>query len=263
MSMSEQSSQPGKHKNDPYGDIGTGKPDESAAPPPIPAATVVLLRDEPTDSVDPSGNQTELRVLMLKKTSKISFGGMWVFPGGKLDQADYPADGDIDQAAKNAAVRETMEEANLKLSPEDFISFSHWTPPPTTPKRFSTWFFVARGSTQSIQVDGGEIDDHRWINPAEALALHARGEIDLVPPTWVSLYHLSKFKTTDEACRELSNQQPRRYMTHLSKRADGVRVAMWTGDAGYEAWDADTNGATHRLTMQEGGFIFEHSAEAY
>jgi len=52
-------------------------------------------------------------------------------------------------------------------------------------------------------------------------------------------------------------------MTHLAKRADGVRVAMWTGDAGYDTWDADAKGETHRLTMQEGGFIFEHSAESY
>ncbi len=252
-----------KHKNDPYGDIGSGKPDESAAPPPIPAATVVLLRDQALDAANSSGNLTELRILMLRKTSKISFGGMWVFPGGKLDPADYPADGDVDQAAQNAAARETMEEANLKLQPQDFISFSHWTPPPTTPKRFSTWFFVARGSNQSISVDGGEIEDHRWINPGNALAQHARGEIDLVPPTWVSLYHLSKFATTDEACTELSSLKPRRYVTHLSKRTDGVRVAMWAGDAGYDAYDADAKGATHRLIMQEGGFIFEHSAQTY
>ena len=261
--MTEKNKPEAKHKNDPYGDRGTGKPDESSAPPPIPAATVVLLRDEALDTPNHSGNLTELQILMLRKTSKISFGGMWVFPGGKLDAADYPADGDVDQAAQNAAARETMEEANLKLQPEDFISLSHWTPPPTTPKRFSTWFFVARGSAQSIKVDGGEIEDHRWINPRDALALHARGEIDLVPPTWVSLYHLSKFSTTDEACAELGAQQPRRYMTHLSKREDGVRVAMWTGDAGYDTWDADTRGATHRLTMQQGGFIFEHSAETY
>jgi len=147
--MADTKTQAGKHRNDPYGDIGTGKPNDNSAPPPIPAATVVLLRDNAID--DANGNQTELRVLMLRKTSKISFGGMWVFPGGKLDAADYPADGDIDQAAQNAAVRETMEEANLKLQPDDFVSFSHWTPPPTTPKRFSTWFFAAPSRTQSIQ----------------------------------------------------------------------------------------------------------------
>jgi len=248
----------GKHKNDPYGDIGRGKPDEASAPPPIPAATVILLRDEAL-----AGGESELRILMLRKTSKISFGGMWVFPGGKIDAEDYPADKNPDEAARNAAVRETKEEANLDLLPQDFIAFSHWTPPPTTPKRFATWFFVARGGQQEIQVDGGEIDDHRWINPKEALEQHAQGQIDLVPPTWVSLYQLSKFSSTEEACAALDAQSQRRYVTHLSKREDGVRVAMWDGDAGYEAWDADQHGETHRLTMQKGGFVFEHSAQTY
>lgn len=247
----------GKHKNDPYGDIGTGKPDESSAPPPIPAATVVLLRED-TESSAP-----QLQVLMLRKTSKISFGGMWVFPGGKIDAADYPADGDPDQAARNAAQRETLEEANLNLTADDFIQFSHWTPPPTTPKRFATWFFVARGGREAIEVDGGEIDDHRWINPGAALAQHAKGEIDLVPPTWVSLYQLAKFNSVDDALGTLANQSTRHYVTHLAKRTDGVRVAMWDGDAGYADWDADQHGATHRLTMQEGGFVFEHSAADY
>ena len=256
-----------KHRNDPYGEIGTGKPDESSAPPPIPAATVVLMRDAAVSDRENAGTNTELRVLMLRKTSKISFGGMWVFPGGKIDEADYPQNRDVNQAALNAAIRETQEEASLLLVEEDFIPFSHWTPPPTTPKRFATWFFVApfrtNGSAQDIRVDGGEIDDHRWINPATALAEHGAGKIDLVPPTWVSLYQLSKYATVDEACARLRQAERRRYATHLAKRADGVRVAIWEGDAGYDTWDANAQGETHRLTMREGGFLFEHSASDY
>ena len=63
-----------KHKNDIYGDDLKAEGDGTPA---IPAATVVLLRDDP----DP-------RVLMLHKTSKIAFGGMWVFPGGRIDPED-------------------------------------------------------------------------------------------------------------------------------------------------------------------------------
>lgn len=255
-----------KHKNDPYGDIGTGKPDESKAPPPIPAATVVLLRNTVT-----AADSSTLEVLMLRKTSKISFGGMWVFPGGKIDAADYPAEANaadpspeqIDTAARNAASRETMEEASLQLAPDEFVEFAHWTPPPTTPKRFATWFFIAAGNQGAIEVDGGEIEDHRWINPAAALTQHAEGKIDLVPPTWVSLYQLSKFSTASEALEHFKGKPMRRYATHLAKRNDGVRVAIWDGDDGYEAWNADATGATHRLTMAEGGFVFEHSAAKY
>ena len=254
--MPNNSGQTDKHKNDPYGDIGQGKPDERNAPPPIPAATVILLRDD----VD-----TGLNVLMLRKTSKISFGGMWVFPGGKIDADDYPADGDVDVAARNAAVRETAEEANLSLEHGQFVEFAHWTPPPTTPKRFATWFFLApyESTASGVEVDGGEIEDHQWVNPAAALEQHAAGKIDLVPPTWVSLYQLSKYSTSAEALAATTEAEMRRYFTRLAKRDDGVRVAMWDGDAGYADWDANATGATHRLTMATGGFVFEHSAAEY
>ncbi|MEZ5557675.1 MAG: NUDIX hydrolase [Pseudomonadales bacterium] len=115
-----------RHRNDIYHDDINQREGGSEA---IPAATVVLLREEP-----------ELEVLMLHKTSKVAFGGMWVFPGGRIDPEDYPADGDLDVAARNAAVRETLEEAGIASRPEQFVYFAHWTPPPSTPRRFATWF---------------------------------------------------------------------------------------------------------------------------
>ena len=47
---------------------------------PVHAATVILLRD--------TGRGPE--TLMLRRNSKIAFGGMWVFPGGRVDPADGP-----------------------------------------------------------------------------------------------------------------------------------------------------------------------------
>lgn len=157
-----------KHRNDIYGDNIEAR---DGGNPAIPAATVVLLRDVPT-----------IEVLMLHKTSQIAFGGMWVFPGGRIDPEDYTVAGDVDLAARNAAVRETVEEAGIQSRPEDFVWFSHWTPPASTPKRFATWFFAARADSHDVAVDGGEIQNHQWLNPKAALERHAKGEIDLAPP---------------------------------------------------------------------------------
>ncbi|MFU8817294.1 MAG: NUDIX hydrolase [Pseudomonadales bacterium] len=235
-----------KHKNDIYGDdIAT----REGGSPAIPAATVVLLRDTP-----------ELEVLMLHKSSSIAFGGMWVFPGGRIDPQDYPQDGDPNTAARNAAVRETREEAGIGARPEDFVWFAHWTPPPSTPKRFSTWFFAARADDHNVEIDGGEIQNHQWLNPSLALQRHAAGEIDLAPPTWVTLYQLAQHDSTDAVLQHLGNPEPEFYETRLAKRRDGTRIAMWHGDAGYAAWDADMPGSRHRLVLSPGGFVFEHTA---
>ena len=240
----------GKHANDIYGDLDNPAKETRPA---TPAATVVLLRD--TDDGP--------EVLMLRKNSKIAFGGMWVFPGGRIDPEDYPADGDKDTAARNAAAREAAEEAGIELDPDAFTWFAHRTPPPSSPVRFATWFFVARASDQAIDIDGGEIQDHRWIRPADALARHAEGEIDLVPPTWVTLYHVSLYQPVDVLLGELGSREARFYETRAVKRADGVRVALWAGDAGYDDWDADREGDRHRLVMPEHGFSFENTVVDY
>lgn len=238
-----------KHRNDIYAADPRAAGDGTPA---IPAATVVLLRDAP-----------EPQVLMVHKTSKIAFGGMWVFPGGRIDPEDHPADGDLDVAARNAAARETLEEAGIASSPEEFVWFSHWTPPPSTPRRFATWFFAAEAGSHKVTIDGGEIQAHEWLSPARALTRHAAGEIDLAPPTWVTLYQLSLYDSTASILERLRSAERKVYETRIAQRRDGVRVAMWHGDAGYPAWDADVEGARHRLVMTPGGFVFENSVASY
>jgi 8-oxo-dGTP pyrophosphatase MutT (NUDIX family) len=243
-------SEPRKHRNDTYADDLDAR---AAEAPPIPAATVVLLRD----------HAARLEVLMLHKASQIAFGGMWVFPGGRIDEGDYDASRDANVAARNAALRETREEAGISVAADGAVWFAHWTPPPGTPKRFATWFFAVRADEHDVTVDGGEIQNHQWLAPIDALAQHARGQIDLAPPTWITLYQMSRFANVDAALARLRAIPPRYYETRVGKRTDGVRVAMWSGDAGYESRDADAAGARHRLVMQAGGFVFENTVVEY
>jgi 8-oxo-dGTP pyrophosphatase MutT (NUDIX family) len=58
-------------------DTGWGQGPGPGAPP-EPAATVVPLRDGPAG----------LEVLMLRRSGRGAFGGMWVFPGGKVESED-------------------------------------------------------------------------------------------------------------------------------------------------------------------------------
>ena len=77
-----------------------------------PAATVVLLRDAADG----------LETLMLHRTSKVAFGGMWVFPGGRVDDTDRRADdADDEAAARRAAVREAAEECALLIEPHEVV----------------------------------------------------------------------------------------------------------------------------------------------
>jgi 8-oxo-dGTP pyrophosphatase MutT (NUDIX family) len=153
--------------------------------PVFPSATVVLIRD----------GEVGLEALLVQRSKAVKhMGGMWVFPGGKVDDSDYPSDRDAYGAAVNAAIRETREEAGLSISSEQLVYLSHWTTPVGAPKRFSTWFFLAiLDSDQEVKVDGGEIANHRWVQPSLALteAADDSEDLQLMPPTYVSLVDIA------------------------------------------------------------------------
>ncbi len=58
----------------------------SAATPPLPSSTVILLRDEPA-------GDAPFSVLMLKRHGSVTFPGVHAFPGGVVDPSDADAPG--------------------------------------------------------------------------------------------------------------------------------------------------------------------------
>ncbi len=219
---------------------------------PVNAATVILLRDTDGDG--------DLETLMLRRNSKIAFGGMWVFPGGRVDNADREGLAEDDElgAARQAAVREAHEESGLDISEADLAALSHWTPPPITPKRFLTWFFVAEAPESDVVIDQGEIEDHVWLSVREALDRRDRGEIELAPPTFVTLHWLAEHRSVSDAVEDARKREPEFFSTRIAVTDNGP-VAIWQGDAGYEASDASIEGARHRLSMRKGIWTYERS----
>jgi 8-oxo-dGTP pyrophosphatase MutT (NUDIX family) len=224
-------------------------PSEAAEP--IPAATVVLVRD----------GDDGLEMLLLQRGETRAFGGMWVFPGGRVDPEDYPRSDrdDLAAATRTAAVRESAEEVGLSVDRDALVSLSRWLPPPIAPKRFDTYFFLAPAPDGTVVVDGGEIHHHEWWTPAEVIRRHATGEIALAPPTWVTVHQLGEHATVAAALADAAGRDPVPFFeTHMA-RQEGRLLSMWSGDAGYDTEDPDAPGPRHRLYMDEGGWTYERS----
>lgn len=162
------------------------------------ASTVVLVRD--------NGAADDVETLLLLRNSRLVFeGGAWVFPGGRIEPDDYPADSgnhdDEYEAACRAAIRETREEAGLTVDAGQFIHISHWTTPLGPPRRYATWFFVCPFPDRvPVVVDNDEILDHRWLTPRRALSLCDSGEIRLPLPTRKTLVTLSAYRDVESLC---------------------------------------------------------------
>jgi 8-oxo-dGTP pyrophosphatase MutT (NUDIX family) len=220
---------------------------------PTPAATVVPLRDGP-DGIE---------VLLLRRNSRGAFGGMWVFPGGQVDPGDMAGvvtkseeEAEI-AGARRAAVREAREESGLDLSEKELVTLSFWIPPKDAPRRFATWFFLAKAEGDVV-VDRGEIHDHQWLSPGAAMAARDAGEVELAPPTFTTLWWVDHHPDVDSALAEAASRAPERFATHLGFTVEGTLAAtLWQGDAGYADGDVDRPGPRRRLWMDPAGWRVE------
>jgi 8-oxo-dGTP pyrophosphatase MutT (NUDIX family) len=203
---------------------------------------------------------------MLRRTAKASFAAdAWVFPGGRIDPGDGVDPGSM-EAAREGAARETLEEAGVVVDPRALIPYSQWCPPPESPKRFLTWFFVAAAPTSGeVTVDGTEITEHEWVRPGDAITARDEGRITLLPPTWVTLSELARRATVAEALAAAADGEPPFFETHIAflARDDDPEkkdvVSLWHGDAGYESRDPTAPGARHRLRMGDPPWRYERT----
>jgi 8-oxo-dGTP pyrophosphatase MutT (NUDIX family) len=128
-----------------------------------------------------------------------------------------------------------INELDLNLDLEALTVFAHWITPPMTPRRFDTWFYVAKAPEEQLAVcDGSETVDAEWIRPAEALRLGELGERTVIFPTRMNLKLLAEADSAEDAvsrskAREIVTVEPQ-----LTER-NGERVLVLPPNAGYGA----------------------------
>jgi 8-oxo-dGTP pyrophosphatase MutT (NUDIX family) len=232
-----------------------------------PAATVMLLRD----------TAEGLEVFMLRRTNAAVFaGGMYVFPGGKVD----PSDGEGDEGFVVAAIRECYEECGvllavdpqgrmvddghpalahreavydgsvdvralaadhgLRLATDQLVWMSHWiTPKGEATRRFDTRFYVAASPMgQSSHHDDSETVASMWVRPADAITAFEAGELQLMPPTITNLRFLEACATVADAMTAARAVGVPPVILPKLRRMDGRMVGIsMPGDADYDSLD--------------------------
>lgn len=187
-------------------------------PEPDPAATILALR--------PAVGGFE--VLMVHRNSRGFFGGIAVFPGGKVDAIDVPPGltYDDDQSCRNAAVREFAEETGILVTSrgtapapvvkgpsfyewldtqpiapgvDRLVLVSRWITPETAPRRFDTRFYVVEcADPPEVAIDEDELIGYEWVAPTVALERHENGEWSLIRPTISHLRWLQRRTSIDD-----------------------------------------------------------------
>lgn len=163
------------------------------------AATVLCLRD----------GAAGVEVWLMERARSVGFmPSAWVFPGGRVDAADADAPvlgGDfarVPRAFWAAAARELAEESGVVLRSGEawdvrgFGVWARWITPEVEPRRYDTWFFVARlPEGAEARADGQEAARGGWFRPADAIAQAQAGALPVAPPTLRTLQELEPYGT--------------------------------------------------------------------
>ena len=139
---------------------------------------------------------------------------------------------------------------------EDMIQLSHWTTPVAEPKRFYTWIYAAPvASDDDVVIDGSEIHASRWIRLRDAVGAHERGELGMLPPTYITLCDLSRYDNVAQLLEGESERIPDEVFPVFAQ-VDGKMAAMFRGDAGYDSGDGAAPGARHRATLDGNKWVY-------
>ena len=231
---------------------------------PIPAATLILLRDAPDAPPD---------ILMVERAKAMAFaGGAMVFPGGRIDPGDHDLAAAIgagaDGPARIAAIRETIEEAGLAiglhpapsapalaamrarlhagdgfgailaeggftLDLDRLVPFARWLPDHPTMRIFDTLFFLARAPAAAVAtVDATENVRLVWTRARAMLADADAGRATIIYPTRRTLERLALFADHDAAVAQ-AGAHPVRTITPFVETRDGTPYLCIPDDLGY------------------------------
>lgn len=178
------------------------------------AATVVLLRD--------TGSGPEV-FLQRRVATMVFAAGMMVFPGGAHD----PDDPDL----LATAVREVEEETGVLLDRAALVPWARWITPVGEVRRYDTWFFVAScPADQEPRPRGGEMDQVVWLRPAEALARFERRELQLLPPTSVTLREIAALTSVADVLQAAESRQITPIQPTIVRDSAGIGVVLPDGE---------------------------------
>lgn len=131
-------------------------------------------------------------------------------------------------------LREMAEAESLDYALDTMVPFAHWITPEPMPKRFDTWFFLARAPEGQIGLhDGSESVESEWIGAQQALDEWEAQRRVIVFATRMQLVKLARAKSVDEALANAEREPIVDVMPVLDKTSFSEPHLRIPAEAGY------------------------------
>lgn len=145
------------------------------------------------------------------------------------------------RAALVAGERDFLEiiaEAGAPLRGDALVLCARWITPKALARRYDARFFLAEAPS-AIEVDPelGELVEHVWIRPADALERYFEEEFPMLFPTARTLWWLAESGPRVADWRERFLRQEVRPILPELRRVDGEVISVIPGEPGYGAGD--------------------------
>jgi hypothetical protein len=114
------------------------------------------------------------------------------------------------------------------------------------PRRFDARFFVARSpDDQDASHDEGEIVNHSWVRPQDALDRWAAGEMTMMSPTVRMVACLARYRSADDVLAVARKRLP--YKRVRVDDPNGEYKVVLPGEPGYESAELEIESGWVRL----------------
>jgi 8-oxo-dGTP pyrophosphatase MutT (NUDIX family) len=118
--------------------------------------------------------------------------------------------------SRELSLTEFLDRRELVLRSDLLGAWSGWLTPVFEPRRYRTWFFVARLPEGQVTRDvSSESSSVTWLPALEAVELVEQERLLMLPPTWLTCLEVAQHGTVDEVLAEASGRTVEMFMPEV------------------------------------------------
>jgi len=200
---------------------------------------LVAPRTEATAGATDQGGPSELTfvVAALRETFEET--------GALLAGDTIPSPGELaaarsDLVAGRRSFLEIIRDWRVVLAADRLVLCARWITPEALPRRYDARFFLEEAPPDvEVSAEQGELVEHLWIRPQDALEIYFDFRLRLLYPTAKTLSWLEDGDSVEEWRERFLNKQVKPILPRLRWEADGRVISTIPGEPLYDERDGD------------------------